>query len=312
MAWEELVAQRILEPLGMVSTTAGQVKDATCSYHRDTTGKIVRTQPLSSKVTAPSGGALVSTLEDIARWAAFNLTGSRLLGRNPLKGLQRPRIPAGHDPAAPSPRAHYAMGWFVDSIGGCRRLSHAGYLNDLHTNVALYPDHGIAIIAFVNLGCARLARLVTQQAFELVSGTAGREPLEEVLARALDDYEARARESRNRNRRPNGPAPRPARPAAAYAGHYRSDGYGGLLIRQHGNRLRLVRGDLEFPLEPCGGDRWVADPGDFFSLAAPHPFERSVPLLFEAGGRDVDSLSWQLEPQVAPIRFQKDRLELSA
>src|SRR6185437_7299480 len=111
-SWEDLVLERILSPLGMARTscTRPMSDDLTASYRENSRREIEKSVLLAGEVTAPSGGAIYSTVEDMARWMIFNLEGGivrgrRLIEQSTLTELHSPQITAKTDPACPTPHA---------------------------------------------------------------------------------------------------------------------------------------------------------------------------------------------------------------
>lgn len=103
-SWETLVQERLFEPLSMIDTSCGPI-DATritCSYHETSDGELKQSEWLATECTAPSGGAIHSTIADMARWVAFNLSGGtagerRLIQPQTLKEIHSPRVVVGKD-----------------------------------------------------------------------------------------------------------------------------------------------------------------------------------------------------------------------
>jgi CubicO group peptidase (beta-lactamase class C family) len=123
-SWEELVTERVFEPLGL--TTAGMGPQASMGRvdaplaHDQKDGKLV---PMLAgpngdvpPTMAPAGAAHMSVL-DFARWAAWNAGegkhGPALVKPETLKKLHTPVIAMTHDEPAPGtpPSGRYALGW---------------------------------------------------------------------------------------------------------------------------------------------------------------------------------------------------------
>jgi CubicO group peptidase (beta-lactamase class C family) len=309
--WEDLVQQRILTPLAMTATVIGRPTDGdvTLSYHENAQRELILSQRLAAEVTAPSGGAVYSTVEDMARWIAFNLAGgrrdgNRLIHAATLTEIHGPQVAARSDPSSPSPHAAYAMGWFVDTYNGRTRIGHGGDLHNVNSDVSLFPGDGIGIVSFINFGCPKLARLINQQVFDLIRGQEPLDGLEDRLAQ----YEKQIAENEKSSAsvcRLEGT--RPSHQLEHYTGAYVHRGYGEVRISRRSDELIFRRNDLVLPLEHWHYDTWVAKNTDLFSIHRPNPFDRSSRLLFETNANgDVEALSIRLEPAVDPIRFQKE------
>jgi CubicO group peptidase (beta-lactamase class C family) len=308
--WEEIVTERLFTPLEMTRTSVLTPTDSnvTRSYHENQRRELVLTQHLATHATAPSGGAVWSTVGDMARWAVFNLSEGRVAGHSLLDAttlheLHTPQMVVGADPSSPSPGATYAFGWFVDTYQGHARLSHGGYLHDVHSEVTLFPEPDIGIVSWTNFGPPRLASFINQGAFDLLMGLTSLRTLEQTLA----EYEQKIDQMHIRyaaQRRVH-PAP-PSHAAALYAGAYLNPGYGRIDIEVQADALILKRHDLRLSLEHWHFDCWAAKDGDQFPIHTPHPFDAASLFVFDMDpGGDITAVSIALEPAVAPIRFVK-------
>jgi CubicO group peptidase (beta-lactamase class C family) len=312
-SWESLVQERLFNLLGMGSTGFGlpTVGNVTSSYHEDRHNKLILTRRLMTDVTGPSGGSIHSTVEDMSRWASFNLLGGEAAGRfcikpKTLSQVHSPQIIVGSDATAPTPTAAYAMGWFIDTYNGHARVAHGGYLHDVSSDVALFPEDEMGIVSFTNFGCPLSARLINQHVFDVINELEPAQTLEDQLAQ----YQAKINVVRERHskaiRIDNAPA---SHPLKDYAGVYSHPGYGDVEIKLNADELILQRhshDSLILPLEHWHYDTWVAKENDVFLLHEPNPFDASNRLLF---GTDVDgkisTLVIRLEPAVEPIVFEK-------
>lgn len=309
-SWEELVRRRLFEPLRMSSTepTLPISDNVSLSYHENARRELFLTKRLASEVSAPSGGAIHSTVVDMARWMLFNLNGGkvgehRLIEPKTLAEIHSPQVVVGIDPSLPTSDAVYAMGWFVDTYGGHARLSHGGYLHDVNSEVMLFPKEGIGIVSFSNFGPPRLARLMSEHVFDLLVGIKSAQRLEEMLAL----YEKEIGDIHRRNAsvcRVQDTSP--SHGLDDYAGSYVHAGYGQISIRRDDQVLILRRYNLELPLEHWHYDAWVFAENDLFPIHKPHPFDRASRIVFEANADgEIIAFSLQLEPAVAPAWFMK-------
>jgi CubicO group peptidase (beta-lactamase class C family) len=178
--YEEVLRERILEPLEMNST----------GYDHPETVLAERAAGYSSRedsidncafldMSIPhAAGALYSTVEDLARWD-LALAGRKLLSADSYAAYFQPF------------KGGYAYGWAVDERFGRKRLGHGGGINGFGTQIDRYPDDDLCVVVLCNLegldpgGIARdLAAIVFGEPYELP------EALCEVPvdAKLLDDY----------------------------------------------------------------------------------------------------------------------------
>ncbi|MDT9600993.1 serine hydrolase [Sphingosinicella rhizophila] len=310
LPWEILLRDRILEPLAMAATSFSSPSDreASLGYHENRCRELIQSQRLDTDVTAPSGGAVHSTVNDMARWLCFNLEGSRrsdgpIISATTLAEIHTPRIFTGTDPSAPTPNAGYAMGWFVDRYQSRRRLSHGGNTHDVNSEVTLFPDERIGIVSFTNFGGLGLARLINQRAFDLLNHLDPVETLAERMAKY--DLAVEALDRRDRGlKKIEGTCP--SHSIAEYAGRYLHPGYGEIELLVQDEGLLLRRGALRLPMRHWHFNAWVVCDNDLFPRHLPNPFDAASRFLFEIDEDGaVCALRVSLEPATAPVRFTK-------
>ncbi len=309
-SWDELMRERLLEPLDMSSTivAAPVAGNVTSSYHENQRRELVPTRQWATEPIAPAGGSVHSTVSDMARWLAFNLNGGKVAGRpliqpQTLHELHLPCIAVGTDPSAPSPNAAYGLGWFIDTYNGHARISHSGYLHDVHGWVMLFPADALGIVAFTNFASSRLASLISQCTFDLLMGLQPAETLEQRLSR----YEQSVEETRKRAAAvPRAVNTSPSHALHDYAGSYVHPGYGRVEIRCRADTLSFERNELILPLQHWHYDAWVVADNDLFEIHRPHAFDRSNRIRFDMSEDGlIEGFQMRLEPAVAPIRFVK-------
>jgi CubicO group peptidase (beta-lactamase class C family) len=326
--WEELIRSMLLEPLSMTSTvctppdlawnlaqgenslTAGSTSpNITCSYHETVARELVRTQRMESQsLLAPAGSAIHSTIEDMARWAAFNLEGGTVQGKALIKpktlaDIHAPELSARFDPSCPTPHAGYGMGWFIDTHHGHLRIGHGGYLDDVNGEVSLYPEHHFGVISCTNFGCPHLARVINQYVFELALGVTHVETYEDRLVQ----YERDIKTNQARLAAvPRRTGTMPSHVLEAYTGRYTHPAYGTLEITVSDTGLQLRRQNLSLSLEHWHYEAWVTHGLDELAIHEPHAFDTASRVLFETDADGaVAAVSLPLEPAVAPIRFAR-------
>jgi CubicO group peptidase (beta-lactamase class C family) len=314
-SWDALVQERILDPLGMRTTSFSlpAAGNATASYHENGRRELVPSPRLATEVTAPSGGAIHSTVEDMARWMLFNLGRGGLqhalpLQPHTLKTIHAPQVVVIGDVAGAErkPNAMYAMGWMVDHYNGCERLSHGGYLHDVDTEMMLVPAENMGVITVSNFGPPLLALPICEHVFDIM--TCRRSP--RSWQDALQKYEAAIADTRGRGEtlvRIAGT--QPSRALEEYAGSYVHAGYGEVRISREDERLTLQRHRLSFRLRHWHYDVWTFENTELFSIHRPHPFDAASLVSFHPSieGR-IDSLAIRLEPAAEPIRLLRSSL----
>jgi len=173
-SWAGYVRQHITEPLGMTSTTGAPTAAEIAALPRQHRRK----QPDGSRGTlyyydtgaiAPAA-AVVSTLEDLARFAVLQLTadpagppagGAQVLSGPTLAEMHRPHfVNTGWTGAR-------GLGWGVSRRNGHTYVSHGGWIGGHRADLVLDPDRGLAAIALTNADDASPG-LFAREALEVI------------------------------------------------------------------------------------------------------------------------------------------------
>jgi CubicO group peptidase (beta-lactamase class C family) len=254
-SWEDFVTRRLLEPLGMRSTTPTfarlESKNLAVAY-RNHDGKLqaVRTAPIIDAV-APAG-SVHSTAEDMAQWLKFWLAegehdGRRLLQRETVREMLAMHsvspVSRRDDSNVYAARFHgWGLGWSVLDYRGQKIHTHAGGSG---TFIGLEPESGIGVVVLTNLEFTNLGgmlmydvfdayRLAPEQAFSRKrwpQWLAADEPPE------ITGDKARAKLERTRKLGTG-----PSVPLAKLAGKYRCNLYGEIEVSERDGQLWLKLG----------------------------------------------------------------------
>ena len=155
--WAGYLKKHVTDPLGMASTTGAPTKAEIAALPRQHRRK----QPDGSRGMlayydtgsfAPAA-AVISTLEDLARFAALHLTadtagpkagGAQILSGPTLAEMQRPHWVNARWTGA------RGLGWGVSRRDGRTYVSHGGWIGGHRADVVLDPERGLAAIALTN------------------------------------------------------------------------------------------------------------------------------------------------------------------
>jgi CubicO group peptidase (beta-lactamase class C family) len=151
--WEELMREKLFEPLGM--TDSGFGWPATKENRRQTRGHralggLLSAQPINDPYQLPAclapAGDVYCTIADLARYVSLHLCG--LTGRPRL--LQAETFERLHTPVG-GEDADYALGWGVgEDDEGRKRHRHAGSAGTFFVQIVLIPAEDIAIVVATN------------------------------------------------------------------------------------------------------------------------------------------------------------------
>lgn len=308
VSWEELVRARILEPLGMSRTLFSVREMEKAPDHAQPFidwGDGPEAMAFHDAGILGPAGEIVSSANDLSKWLLFNLArgqrdGKRLVDPAQLARIQSPQIPI------PRPMRDkevllqsYGMGWFLDAYRGFLHVHHGGVLYGFSSHVSFLPGENIGLVVLTNLNGTPFPTILEGYVYDRLLGL----PPTDWNGRALAQ-EAKAKEAWDKMRAkeaedPCGkPETKAGRPLEAYAGTYRSDGYGTITVREASGALEATLWTDRCPLKACGGDGF-----DLY-----HPVERQAwRVTFQgAPGGPVTSFSVAPVPGLKDVTYRKE------
>lgn len=177
-SWGELVHARLLEPLGMTSTTwtiaAAQADERLAKGYlwKEEQQAFVHL-PMRDLATIAPAGALNSNVLDLARWVRLQLgrgvfEGARVLPQETLRECWTPQIEIGGG-------ASYGMGWFLRQWQGHRVIEHGGNIDGFSAQIAFLPDDGLGFALLTNVSATPLQMLSMDLVWESLLGEVAEE-----------------------------------------------------------------------------------------------------------------------------------------
>ena len=145
--WEFLRA-RVFVPAGMQATRSSEpgavIRDRATGYGWQD-GTFAKRPPLSEN--AYSAGAMVSTITDMARWAAA-LDAGTIISKAALAQMWTPLTVA----RGAVPPFSYGFGWVIDQERRHRAVLHSGGTPGFSSAIRHYPDERLTVIVLTNHG----------------------------------------------------------------------------------------------------------------------------------------------------------------
>lgn len=142
--WDDVVRQRVLEPLGMGMTgtaAAGEMAEwNTRGHYQDG-----REAPYRGWPGLPGMGALRSNAQDLLRFLAAN-TGP------PASRLERVMRSAHEVRNSAGEGGQIGLNWLVRKVGDRTLVTHGGTTAGYETLIAFDPDHGVGVVMLTNTG----------------------------------------------------------------------------------------------------------------------------------------------------------------
>jgi CubicO group peptidase (beta-lactamase class C family) len=147
----DFLHERIFEPLGMTHT-----RNSDSRFHPANRAKgywwsngkwsPMRDLPVN---TAFSAGALISTIDDVAKWDNALLIGKLLSPASLAEMTRAARLNTGEE-AWTNASSGYGMGWFVREFPGQRIWRHSGGTGGFSSQNTILPDDHLSIVVLTN------------------------------------------------------------------------------------------------------------------------------------------------------------------
>ena len=230
-SWDEMVATRIFEPLGM-SESSTSVRDLAgienvAAAHEVVQGEFRSVEYDNVDGVAPAA-AINSNIVDMARWMRLNLREGALEDRRVFavqtaREMQRIQYPLGVSAWAGENFGRrfngYGLGWFVSDYQGRKVVSHSGGLTGMISLQTLMPEEGLGVIVLTNFAPDAPTSAITYRILDAYLGEPERDWNEIYLGfRRQGEERARQREERLQASRIEGTEP--SLPLDAYTGTY--------------------------------------------------------------------------------------------
>ena len=311
--WEDVVRQRLFEPLGMASSTLSvtAMQQAT-NYARPYAGgtdSLVAIDFRNIDAVGPAG-SINSSVTEMLPWVRLFLESGRhgdtqVIEPGTIDQLMTPRIVVENFPlqfaAQEAPYMMYALGWFVQPYRGHRLLQHGGNIDGFAALVGFMPDDELGFVILTNKNGTPAPYIVM---YELIDRMMGDDSVD-WNARITSQYEQMraAAESGSSADTTRIADTQPSHPLADYVGQYVHPGYGTFEVTMEADSLVGRYGTFSSTLRHAHYD--------VFEL---HPEigggEQTFQVQFEmAMDGTIEEAIIPLEPAVDPIVFARTASE---
>ncbi|MCH8556825.1 MAG: serine hydrolase [Balneolia bacterium] len=158
MSWDEFIAERIFEPLGMSASNTSITQFAENSNaawpHQEIEGEIVPI-PRRNFDNVGASASINTSAYEMAQWMRLHLgtageyNGNQIIGTNVLNEIYRPvtATPGGN---RENPISAYGLGWTISSWEGRTIYRHGGATDGMNTNLILIPEENVGIFITTN------------------------------------------------------------------------------------------------------------------------------------------------------------------
>ena len=315
-AWDELIRERIFEPLGMSRSSTSvdaMVKedDYARPYWQSEKGPVA-VENWNVDLGGPAA-SINSTVSDMLKWLQFNLDG----GRAGEKALLREETMAELHTAQAAyklwswdfeevpPIGGYAMGWCCDVYRGHPLCFHIGEIEGYGSMQMILPREKVGIVCFNNIHkpCILLQNTVV---YTILDRLLGLPPIDwderfwaerENYGYMLEHWELDLAGSSRIE------GTQLSHPLRDYTGEYAEPGHGSITIEEEAGKLKCVYRGVVQEMEHYHYDVFRVSPIKMDTLLV------TSLLSFVADPKTggIDRLEFGLYPQADPIVFKKKR-----
>lgn len=267
-SWDELVKERIFQPLGMsasntsVRELAGKTDVAT--PHLLDKG-VLTSIPWRNIDNIGPAGAINSNVEDMAKWLRFLLDGGavgnrQLIAPATLREISSPQtiIPSPDDTLSPSTHFHaYGLGVGMYDLLGVKVLSHTGGIDGMLSQVTWVPERRLGFVILTNTeGHNTVFAAIGHRILDMYLGAPPRDWSALMLAETRKQEAAQAQAmQRLEASRPKDATP--SVPIDRYAGRYSNEMYGDVNVDVAADKIVLQYGPSRIgDLEPWSRDAY--------------------------------------------------------
>ena len=258
--WQDLLQERIFDPMGMKHTTAYISKAASRKWtvaqpyiFSGVAGKTSLSPLGKTDNNMQSAGGIFASASDIGRWLNMNMNGGMLDGRQVIpaeivRAAQTGYTKTTRDAPPFTGDGEYGLGWQIGKYKNEKVIYHHGGFPGYRSHISFMPDKRIAVAVLVNDGSAggRAGHMLATYAYDWWLRTADLEAdYSKQLQELYDGYErgkqqiaAAAADRSNR-------ISQLSLPAADYAGKYSNEYFGTIDITAIGNELTLRMGNIK-------------------------------------------------------------------
>jgi CubicO group peptidase (beta-lactamase class C family) len=270
--WEDLAAEKLYRPLGMMSTSSRFGEYAAAKnralLHVRSAGKWVAKNVRDPDAQSPAGG-VSSTAADLAVWMRLQLGGGKFNGKqivaaNALAETHRPQIVSKPPSNPATDRASlYGLGWNVNyDDKGRVRLGHSGAFDlGAATAIALLPAEDIGIVVLTNAAPIGVPEAICASFFDLVLHGRIEKDWGKAYGQAFDELNKPNYGTTQDYRKPSA-RPSPSLSPDAYVGTYENAYFGMIEIAAAEGALLMRLGPKKtaFPLQHWNRDVFFFQP----------------------------------------------------
>lgn len=303
MTWEEFITEKIFKPLNM-NDSYPTPNELDCTHklarpYGRINGKIEELKLPNLSSVAPAG-SMVSTIEDIVKWAIFNMnieeSDNRILSNNYLREMQTKQVDAtlGLWNFREITDTGYGLGWFVENFKGEKLVYHSGNIDGFSSQLSFLPDKNISIAVLTNTHSNFVSFGLTYYICDLIMNNSKGKWSEKIhknidnMKKMSDNMKICTPDKRTRMMNIE-------RSYDRFKGTYLSEGYGEIVIMEK-DGLILELNDISYGLLDYKDNNFIFNHEEYGV---------QLPITFEVQNDRANSVQipFGLNPKLKPIKF---------
>lgn len=263
--WQDLLQEKVFDPLKMRRTTAYESKaraakmNIAVSYiFSPDTGTVIRAPLAKQDNNMQSAGGMMATVSDLGRWLRVNMNDGKLDGKQVIPARIMTSVHTGYaqttrDAPPFSGEGEYGLGWQIGKYAGEKVIYHHGGFPGWSSHISYMPGKKIGVAVLVNESTAGsgAGHMLATYAYDWWLDTPDREA---AYAKQLEDgatnynkmKQAQQASARERAKR----TWQLTKPLKDYEGRYGNDALGTIQITVRQNVLSLQLGNIDVTSTP--------------------------------------------------------------
>lgn len=276
--WHHFLAERLWQPLGMLETygTRGQI-GAQQSYvtpHFFNDNKLSVPDWNFSADFADAAGSVWSSIHDMSLWAQFLLRdgvtegGTRLIKEKSFQQMFEPHQLASESDFYPTTELTkpnwrtYGLAWFQQDFQGRKIDFHTGSLSGLIAIIGLDRANDKAVIVLGNRDHAEMRHALLWEVMDQSEGEQRRDWNEDIFKLYADSAE-KGKQKWGDIQKKRLKRTKPSLKPSVYAGKYRSESMGDIVIERSDKNMLLKTKKMEFEMTHWHLDTFLVEYSDW-------------------------------------------------
>lgn len=242
--WENIVAKKIFEPLGMKTTNFSvyeSQKSTDFSKPYAERNEEVKEIPFRSLDAMGPAGSVNSSVNEMANWLIMQINCGKFDGRQiiadaSLRQTQTPQMVIQSGVTDEVFYNSYGMGWMITSYRGHLRLEHGGNIDGFSASACFLPKDSIGVVVLTNMDGTSLTSVARNYAVDRMLGLSEIDWHEKLYGdrkKALD----MVKEQKDKKDANRVEGTEPSHPLKSYVGKFEHPAYGTIEILYNNDKL---------------------------------------------------------------------------